>query len=85
MQLRFEGQSSALIFNYIQNENMHSACMQDNYNNDGFMKHSIIHIVRVVPPGLLTSSSVGATVHPVPFAFSPVLWNNTVKNKAKYP
>ena len=36
------------------------------------MKHSIIHIVRVVPPGLLSSFSGGVTVHPVPIAFSPV-------------
>ena len=37
-----------------------------------FLKNSIIHIVKVVPPQLLSSSSEGATVHPVPIAFSPV-------------
>ena len=29
-------------------------------------------IVKVVPPQMLSSSSGGATVHPVPIAFSPV-------------
>ena len=34
------------------------------------MEYSIIHIVKVVPPGLLSSSwGGGATAHPVPIAF----------------
>ena len=43
------------------------------------MKNSIIHFVKVVPPQLLYPYSGGATIHPVPIAFSPMIARTAIK------